>query len=212
MDSILPLPPPDIASSHPREDQSIGTEMRLPLFPKRSHLSINHRPPGRIRLSMESLERREMLHGEAILPTVVLETNFGDIPMEMLENNAPGTVDNFLNYVDDRDYINSIFHRLLPGFVLQGGGFRSSAAQICDAENCEPEDVDTALFDSVPTDPPIVNEFDVSNLRGTVAMAKTAVSPDTATSQFFVNLVDNFGPPASLDTQNGGFTVFAESN
>jgi cyclophilin family peptidyl-prolyl cis-trans isomerase len=185
--------------------------MRLPFFPNRSHQPAGKRSSVKFRLATEALERREMLHGDEVLPTVVLETNLGEIPMEMFENNAPGTVDNFLTYVEDNDYINSIFHRLVPGFVLQGGGFRSSAAQICAAATCTPNDVDPGLFDAVPTDPPIVNEFDLSNLRGTVAMAKTAVSPDTATSQFFVNLDDgNAGPPASLDTQNGGFTVFAK--
>jgi cyclophilin family peptidyl-prolyl cis-trans isomerase len=98
-----------------------------------------------------------------------------------------------MNYVNDGDYNNSFFHRSVPGFVLQGGGFTFQ----------------NNLYGNVPTDAPIVNEFDPSrsNLRGTLAMAKTAAGPDSATSQWFFNLSDN---SANLDTQNGGFTVFGE--
>lgn len=123
---------------------------------------------------------------------VRLETSLGDIVIELVDD-APITTENFLQYVEDGFYDGTIFHRVVPDFVVQGGGF---------------------LPGNVPQEgvrDPIVNEFDPdrSNVRGTVAMAKVGGNPDSATSQFFFNLVDNGGPPANLDTQNGGFTVFA---
>ena len=123
--------------------------------------------------------------------TVRLDTNMGVIEMTLRPDVAPVHVANFLTYVNDGDYNNSFFHRSLNGFVLQGGGFKF---------------VDQT-FDNVPTDPPIINEFLLSNVRGTVAMAKVGGDPDSATSQWFINLGDNSD---NLDTQNGGFTVFAE--
>lgn len=107
---------------------------------------------------------------------------------------APLTVQNFLNYVDDGDYVNSFIHRSIPGFVVQGGGFT--------LENLQ--------FGTVPSDDSVQNEYspDRSNLRGTIAMAKTAAGPDTATNQWFFNLADN---SENLDNQNGGFTVFGEA-
>ena len=120
---------------------------------------------------------------------VLMETVLGPILIEMLPQAAPGTVQNFLNYVDDGDYDNSIIHRSVPGFVLQGGGFIVGNPPT-----------------AIPTDDPIVNEFQLSNLRGTLSMAKTNAGPDTATSQWFINLADN---SLNLDSQNGGFTVFA---
>jgi cyclophilin family peptidyl-prolyl cis-trans isomerase len=106
---------------------------------------------------------------------------------------APATVENFLNYVDDGDYVNSIIHRSVADFVVQGGGFT----------------VEDLEVEPVPTDAPVVNEFspDRSNLRGTIATAKLGNDPDSATSQWFFNLGDN---SANLDNQNGGFTVFGE--
>ena len=122
---------------------------------------------------------------------VRIETTLGFVDVELFDDGAPVTVANFMNYVNDGDYDNSFFHRSVPGFVLQGGGFTFQ----------------NNLYDNVPADAPIVNEFDPSrsNLRGTLAMAKTAAGPDTATSQWFFNLSNN---SANLDTQNGGFTVF----
>lgn len=106
---------------------------------------------------------------------------------------APVSVANFLNYVNDGDYVNSIIHRSVPDFIVQGGGFTVEEFQV----------------EEIPTDPPIVNEFspERSNLRGTIAFAKLGGDPDSATSQWFFNLGDN---SANLDTQNGGFTVFGE--
>lgn len=162
----------------------------------------------RHRLSVEPLERRLVLHG-GVNPTVTFVTNFGDVEFELLADDAPGTVENFLTYIEDGDYANSIFHRLVPGFVVQGGGFRTSEEFFCPSDGCAVEDIDASDFDAVPVDDPIVNEFGVPNTRGTVAMAKLGGNPDSATSQFFVNLSDN---RANLDNQNGGFTVFAQVN
>lgn len=123
-------------------------------------------------------------------PRVLLETSMGDIEIDLHPDVAPGHVQNFLNYVNDGDYNNSFIHRSVSGFIIQGGGFSFNES----------------LFNYVPTDPPIENEFALSNVRGTVAMAKLGSDPDSATSQWFINLADN---SLNLDQQNGGFTVFA---
>ncbi len=141
--------------------------------------------------------------------TVVrFQTALGDFDVQLYDSIAPNTVQNFLTYVNDGDYVNSFFHRLAPGFVLQGGGFTFDA-------NVGIEDP----WPTVPADAPVVNEFNVSNTRGTIAMAKVGAQydennnlipgtgPDSATSQFFFNLGDN---SANLDNQNGGFTAFGE--
>jgi VCBS repeat-containing protein len=134
---------------------------------------------------------------------VSLNTNFGAIVIELFDDETPGTVANFLNYVNDGDYINSFFHRsakLQNGedFVIQGGGFKTNSTTF----------TNTSQFSNVPTDPPIQNEPGISNKRGTVAMAKTS-DPNSATSQFFVNLNDDND---FLDDPNnsGGFTVFGQ--
>jgi len=130
-------------------------------------------------------------------PIVSMNTNLGSILIELYPNRTPITVDNFLNYVNDGDYDQSVFHRSVPGFVVQGGGFHTDSNMV----------VSSGQFSRIPADRPIVNEPGISNLRGTVGMAKTS-NPDSATSQFFVNLGDN----SSLDHPNnsGGFTVFAD--
>ncbi len=122
---------------------------------------------------------------------VRISTSIGDYSIELLDDVAPVTVQNFLNYVNRNAYNGTYIHRAVDDFVVQGGGFRFR------------------LFDGpidVPADPPIVNEFNLSNTRGTVAMAKLDGDPNSATNQWFVNTADN---SASLDTTNGGFTVFA---
>lgn len=135
-----------------------------------------------------------LLPGISRATTVVtMETTLGNISIELYDSAAPLTVANFLNYVQDGDYVNSFIHRSVPGFVIQGGGFQYDA------------DIDT--FSSVPTDAPVMNEFSLSNVRGTLAMAKMGGDPDSATSQWFFNLIDN---SANLDYQNGGFTVFGQ--
>lgn len=131
------------------------------------------------------------ISGSAQANTIVrVSTTYGDFSLELFDTVTPVTVQNFLNYVNSGAFNGSYFHRLEKGFVLQGGGFRFVPFQ-------------GAV--SIPTNAPIVNEFRESNLRGTVAMAKVGGNPDSATSQWFVNLADNSG---NLDTQNEGFTVF----
>jgi cyclophilin family peptidyl-prolyl cis-trans isomerase len=122
--------------------------------------------------------------------TAVISTSLGDIEIELLENDAPKTVANFLRYVEDNRYENTFIHRSVDDFIIQGGGFSFS------------NDTTSA----VTTFDPVENEFKISNTRGTVAMAKLGGDPDSATSQWFINLGDNSG---NLDGQNGGFTVFA---
>lgn len=121
-------------------------------------------------------------------------TAAGPIDIELYDEGAPKTVANFLSYVRTGAYDGSFFHRLVRGFVMQGGGLRWS-------------DTASTKISSIPANAPVVNEFSAtrSNVRGTVAMAKVDGNPDSATNQWFVNLVDN---AANLDAQNGGFTVF----
>ncbi len=122
---------------------------------------------------------------------VRLETVLGNIDIEMRDDVAPLTVENFLNYVNDGDFNESIFHRALPGFILQGGIYTVSNNNLID----------------IPRDSAVQNEFNLSNTRGTVAMAKIGGQPNSATSSFFINTANN---AANLDNQNGGFTVFGE--
>ncbi len=127
---------------------------------------------------------------------VRVSTTFGDFSIELFDEQTPVTVDNFLNYVDRGAYDGTFFHRLErdqeQDLVLQGGGF---------------EFVPFEGPVAIETDPPIPNEPALSNTRGTLAMAKQSGDPDSATSQWFINLSDNSD---SLDEQSGGFTVFGE--
>jgi cyclophilin family peptidyl-prolyl cis-trans isomerase len=111
------------------------------------------------------------------------------LDMALFSKRTPATRANFLKYVADGDYVNSFIHRSVPGFVIQGGGFGVANNSI----------------GSVPVDPPVVNEFGVSNTLGTISMAKSGGDPNSATSQWFVSLGANSD---NLDNQNGGFTVF----
>ncbi len=120
---------------------------------------------------------------------VRVSTTIGDYTIELLDESAPQTVQNFLNYVNRNDYNGTYLHRVVDDFVVQGGayGFQLFYGPV-----------------DVPVDPQVPNEPGASNVRGTVAMAKLDGQPDSATNQWFVNLSDN----TSLDTTNGGFTVF----
>ncbi len=122
-------------------------------------------------------------------PKVALETTKGRIVIELFADKAPVSVENFLSYVDAKFYNGTIFHRVIPGFMVQGGGFIKSFAE-------------------KPTRPPIKNEAKngVKNERGTLAMARTSVV-DSATAQFFINVADN----AFLDYKDDahyGYAVF----
>lgn len=125
---------------------------------------------------------------------VLVKTSLGDFEVNLLDNETPETVANFLTYVNDESYSSSVIHRSVPGFIVQGGGF------IWDAEQG-----DSGEIDSITRLEPVVNEPKFSNVRGTVAMAKQSGDADSATNQWFVNVADN---SENLDNQNGGFTVF----
>lgn len=126
-------------------------------------------------------------------PEVIMDTNFGEIVIKLDALNAPVTVENFLNYVKSKHYDNTQFHRVIKGFMIQGGGFSSEG-------------------DEKETVAPIKNEGKngLTNKRGSIAMART-IDPNSATSQFFINTVDN---SRTLDAggANGpdGYAVFGE--
>ncbi|MBU3023288.1 peptidylprolyl isomerase [Aestuariibacter sp. A3R04] len=124
---------------------------------------------------------------------VTLKTNFGDITLELFADKAPATVENFLNYVKEGFYDNTIFHRVIDGFMIQGGGF-------------------TADMEQKATNAPIANEANngVANDAGTIAMARTN-DPHSATAQFFINIKDNDFLNFSSESVNGwGYCVFGK--
>ncbi len=133
--------------------------------------------------------RAAKAQGMAENPRVIFSTTLGNFMIELYTDKAPITVKNFLAYVDAEFFDSTIFHRVIPGFMIQGGGFTES-------------------MQKKPTDPPIKNEAKngLKNKRGTLSMARTGVV-ESATSQFFVNLKDN----AFLDhgTRGYGYAVFA---
>jgi len=127
------------------------------------------------------------------MKTVILETTKGSVTLALDDEKAPETVKNFLQYVQDGHYDGTIFHRVIDGFMIQGGGF-------------------TRDMNQKPTRDPIRNEATngLRNLRGTIAMARTMVV-DSATSQFFINLVDNgFLDYQSPTPQGFGYAVFGK--
>jgi len=130
-------------------------------------------------------------------PQVEFDTTAGKIRVELYPDAAPNTVANFLDYVKAKHYDGTQFHRVIPGFMIQGGGF-------------------TADFKEKPTKPPIKIESEMSskagmmNVPGTLAMARTN-DPNSATSQFFINVADNkFLNFRSADPQGYGYTVFGK--
>jgi len=130
---------------------------------------------------------------EDINPKVVLETSKGKIVLELYPDNAPETVKNFLNYVDAKFYDGMIFHRVIPNFMIQGGGF-------------------TTDMKRKTTRPPIKNEADkgLKNDRGTIAMARTG-DPHSATAQFFINSKSNdFLNYRSKTHQGWGYAAFGK--
>ena len=122
---------------------------------------------------------------------IKLSTSMGEITLELDAENAPITVENFLSYVDSGHYDNTIFHRVIPGFVIQGGGMASGMQE-------------------KQTGTPIQNEADngLKNLTGAICMARTN-EPHSATSQFFINLTDNHFLDHTEKTESGwGYAVF----
>ncbi len=126
-------------------------------------------------------------------PVVEMDTSSGRIVIELNPAKAPKTVANFLRYVDERHYDGTIYHRVIPGFMIQGGGFRETMEQ-------------------KPTRAPIPNEADngLKNDRGTIAMARTS-EPHSAGAQFFINLKDNdFLNFRDQTTSGYGYCVFGK--
>ena len=126
-------------------------------------------------------------------PKVLMETSMGNILLELFPDKAPVTVDNFLGYASSGHYDGTIFHRVIPKFMNQGGGFTPDMKQ-------------------KPTQKPIKNEADngLKNERGTIAMARTQ-DPHSATNQFFINTADNhFLNHKSKDMQGWGYAVFGK--
>ncbi|MGI9201715.1 MAG: peptidylprolyl isomerase [Woeseiaceae bacterium] len=123
---------------------------------------------------------------------VEVETNLGTFQVNLYDTDTPATVANFLAYVQDGNYSDSVIHRSVAGFIVQGGGLTTDG---------------NATLSEITARAPVQNEPVFANVRGTIAMAKLASGPDTATSQWFFNLSDN---TANLDNQNGGFTVFGQ--
>jgi cyclophilin family peptidyl-prolyl cis-trans isomerase len=126
-------------------------------------------------------------------PKVVLDTSQGEIVLELYPEKAPETVGNFLSYVDAKFYDGKIFHRVIPKFMIQGGGF-------------------TADMKKPATEKPVKNEADkgLKNDRGTIAMARTS-DPHSATAQFFINTVNNDFLNHKSKTPNGwGYAAFGK--
>ncbi len=126
-------------------------------------------------------------------PKVIMKTSMGDITLELYMDKAPVTVKNFLGYVDDKFYDGTIFHRVIKGFMIQGGGH-------------------TADMNKKPTKGAIKNEADngLSNKKGTIAMARMP-APHSATAQFFINHADNDNLDFSAKTDQGyGYCVFGK--
>lgn len=130
---------------------------------------------------------------EAKNPVVVMETSMGNVKLELFEKEAPISVKNFLDYINSGFYSGTIFHRVIPGFMVQGGGF-------------------TTDFKQKPANAPIKNEAGngLNNQRGTLAMARTGVV-DSATAQFFINVVNNdFLNHRDNSMQGYGYAVFGK--
>jgi peptidyl-prolyl cis-trans isomerase B (cyclophilin B) len=130
---------------------------------------------------------------QADKPTLVeLQTNYGDITIKLFPDRAPKTVANFLTYVDEGFYSDTLFHRVIANFMIQGGGM-------------------TADMREKKTHDPIVNEDanGLSNKRGTIAMARTT-NPHSATSQFFINVKDNLSLDKNYSGQRWGYCVFGQ--
>lgn len=131
--------------------------------------------------------------GQPANPRVLIETSKGNITVELFPGNAPVSTENFLKYVNAGFYNGTLFHRVIPGFMVQGGGMLSDMTE-------------------KPHDAPIQNEADngVRNLRGTLAMART-MEPHSASSQFFINVADNyFLNHRGKSIEGWGYAVFGQ--
>ncbi|MFL0802184.1 MAG: peptidylprolyl isomerase [Agarilytica sp.] len=133
---------------------------------------------------------KKEVKAKEVNPLVLFKTSAGDIVIELFQDKAPITVANFLKYVDDGFYNGTIFHRIVPGFVVQGGGY-------------------TFDFQRKQTRNPIKNESDngMKNLTGTLSMARTN-NINSATSQFFINVNNNL--PLDYKNKRHGYAVFGK--
>ena len=158
-------------------------------------MKLNNFLPGRRALLVPVLTGLLALAAGPVLaagaPQVKLSTSAGDIVLELNADKAPKTVENFLQYVKDKHYDGTVFHRVIDGFMIQGGGF-------------------TADLQQKPTRSPIALETSggLTNDRGTIAMARTS-NPNSATAQFFINVVDNRMLTAP-NPDGYGYTVFGK--
>lgn len=121
---------------------------------------------------------------------IQISTNQGDVELKLYDEKTPATVENFLSYIKEDFYAETLFHRVIPGFMVQGGGFEVGMVK-------------------KPTKAPVKNEAQsfIPNKRGTIAMARTS-APDSATSQFFINLVNNNF--LNKSASQAGYAVFGE--
>jgi peptidyl-prolyl cis-trans isomerase A (cyclophilin A)/peptidyl-prolyl cis-trans isomerase B (cyclophilin B) len=166
----------------------------LPTFPTRYSIFLSFFPIMTIsKLLALALALSFSGASYAANPQVEIKTNLGNMVVELYPDQAPKTVDNFLRYVKDDHYRNTVFHRVIPGFMIQGGG------------------LDKAL-NQKPTRPPVENEAanGLRNDAGTIAMARTS-DPHSATSQFFINVSNNAFLNHTAPTPQGyGYTVFGK--
>lgn len=184
----------------------LGSGCTSPTFsgnssPSLALLNCQVKTTGSLPLKISTADGQLIYQGTLTVPNpqVQLTTSKGNIVLELDPSKAPTTVDNFLGYVKAGFYSNTIFHRVIAGFVVQGGGFTSGMVQQTGLQN------------------PIALESNngLKNLRGTLAMARTN-DPASATSQFFVNLVDNgfldYKAPSAPDKNDGnpGYAVFGK--
>lgn len=146
--------------------------------------------PKRIR----AMALSAMLTCPALAPATIVEmqTNMGNIDIQLFDTITPKTVANFLSYVNSGAYDNSLIQRSVPGFIIQGGGYTWD---------------NTNGVKTITTLAPVKNEYHKPNVAGTIAMAKQNNKPNSATDQWFFNLANN---SANLNHQNGGFTVFGQ--
>lgn len=142
------------------------------------------------RLACSSLIIALAFSQQAGATVVEFQTVLGNFTVNLFDETTPATVSNFLDYVNNGAYTDSVVHRSQPGFVVQGGGFNYDGS---------------LPLNNIPQNPPVINEPELANVRGTIAMAKLGGNANSATNQWFISLADN---TANLDAQNGGFTVF----
>lgn len=153
----------------------------------------------KLTMSAACLSAGVLMTQAASATTVQFQTVMGDFEVNLFDKTTPKTVENFLAYVKANAYANTIVHRSVPGFVVQGGGYKYSGS---------------LPITNVPQNAKVVNEPIYSNLRGTIAMAKLRDQPNSATNQWFINLNDKNATDKThgyvLDTNNSGFTVFGQ--